>query len=208
MEKVPEPAHARIGEELPDARWEYTISILHKIFFYANARSRNASFGMRPCAGPSLLPPTYRQVGPRLRCAGRRAAVAADRHTNEQTFMPSDSSRVLVFVPRAVVLHAIMFAAVRRSRLSAPHLHKPRGSGPSAAEPRPQFLVTLATRRLVLQLELLRAGPHPRAWPRRLGPPALPWCRGPATVAEKRVLCGGAGQRGSTLPIITRVPID
>jgi hypothetical protein len=60
MEKAPEPSHARIGEELPSARWEYTILTLRKILIYANVSSHTASFGMRPCAGPGLLPPTYR----------------------------------------------------------------------------------------------------------------------------------------------------
>jgi hypothetical protein len=55
MEKAPEPSHARMGEELPSARWQYTILILHKILIYANVRSRTASFGMRPCSGPGLL---------------------------------------------------------------------------------------------------------------------------------------------------------
>jgi hypothetical protein len=42
MEKAPEPSHARTGEELPSARWQYTILILHKILIYANTRSRHS----------------------------------------------------------------------------------------------------------------------------------------------------------------------
>jgi hypothetical protein len=67
---------------------------------------------------------------------------AVVRH--EQTFMPSRSSRVLVFATRAVALHALMFAAVRRSRLSLSR-HEPEGRDRSLgridAEPRGRWCV-------------------------------------------------------------------
>jgi hypothetical protein len=40
---------ARWERSSPSAGCEYTILILRKILIYANARSRTASFGMRPC---------------------------------------------------------------------------------------------------------------------------------------------------------------
>jgi hypothetical protein len=52
VEKAPEPSHARVGEELPSARWEHTILIFHKILIYANIRSRRRQLGTRLCAGP------------------------------------------------------------------------------------------------------------------------------------------------------------
>jgi hypothetical protein len=110
MEKAPEPSHVRKGEErTPRARWEYTRLILCKILIYANVRLRTASFGMRPCAGPGLLAPTLSAGRDRYSVAlsrSRSGRRSGPRRINEQTFMLSDSSRVLVFVTRAVALHA------------------------------------------------------------------------------------------------------
>jgi hypothetical protein len=151
--------NVRKGEErIPRARWEYTRLILCKILIYANVRLRTASFGMRPCAGPGLLAPTLSAGRDRYAVAlsrspsGRRSG---PRRIYEQTFMPSDSSRVLVFVARAVALHASCSRPGAGPGSRSPHpKHKPAGSGPSAAG--------LSASR----------GLRPRAGPRKCGPSA------------------------------------
>jgi hypothetical protein len=66
MEKAPEPSHARIGEELPSARWEYTKLILHKLLIYANIQSARRHSGCDRAPVPAFCLRSIGRPGPLL----------------------------------------------------------------------------------------------------------------------------------------------